>query len=144
MVIDQFAVTAGKDRRPVGQARPVLLAVVGREPSDAAFVRKHGAADRRSADAGWIGGGAGQANRAKSGREGQLSEKSMQNKVLSGFRLPGRGGTRLFLESSEPLKDREGESGMVWVYSVGRSGCQNGNPGLRALNWLSHLSGQAQ
>ena len=73
--------TAGQDRRPSGQARPVLLAAVGREPSDAAVVRKHGAADRRAAAANWIGGGGWQANSSKSGREEQVSEKSLQTKV---------------------------------------------------------------
>ena len=46
----QFAATAGEDRRPVGQAGPVLLALAGGKSSDTAFVRKHGAADRGAAD----------------------------------------------------------------------------------------------
>ena len=46
----EFAATAGEDRRPVGQAGPVLLALAGGKSSDTAFVRKHGAADRGAAD----------------------------------------------------------------------------------------------
>ena len=102
MVIDQFATTTGEDRRPVGQARPVLLAVAGGEPSDATVVWKHGAADRGAADG--IGSGGGQANRSKVGREGQVSEKSLQDKAFSGFPLPGRGWTRPFLSHRSRLR----------------------------------------
>ena len=57
VVFDQFAATAGEDLRSSGQARPVLLAAVGREPSDTAAVCGHGAADRRAAAADWMGSG---------------------------------------------------------------------------------------
>src|SRR5664279_3091871 len=43
---DQFAARAGENRRPVGQACPVLSAASGGKLSDAAVVRKHGVADR--------------------------------------------------------------------------------------------------
>ena len=55
LVADQLAATAGEDRRPFDQARPVLLAAAGGEPSDAAAVRKHGAADRGAAGASGVG-----------------------------------------------------------------------------------------
>ena len=42
---------AGEDRRSSDQARPVLLAAIGREPSDAAAIWKHGATARRLAGA---------------------------------------------------------------------------------------------
>ena len=48
LVADQLAATVGEDRRQIGQARPVLLAAAGGEPSDEAAVRQHGAADRRA------------------------------------------------------------------------------------------------
>jgi hypothetical protein len=51
VVVDQLAAAAGEDRRAVGKACPLLLAVVGREPSDAAPVRKHAAAHGGSAGA---------------------------------------------------------------------------------------------
>jgi hypothetical protein len=45
LVADQLATTAGEDRRQAGQARPVLLACVGRGPFDAPGVRGDSAAD---------------------------------------------------------------------------------------------------
>ena len=46
LVTDQFATAVGEDGRQAGQARPVLLADVGREPSHTAVVREHDPADR--------------------------------------------------------------------------------------------------
>jgi hypothetical protein len=40
-----LAVATGEDGRPAGKGCPLLLVIVGREPSDAAPVRKHAAAD---------------------------------------------------------------------------------------------------
>jgi hypothetical protein len=34
VVVDEHAVAIGEDGWPIGKARPVLLATVGREPSD--------------------------------------------------------------------------------------------------------------
>ena len=42
---DQFAAAAGEDGRQTGQARTVLLADAGREPSHTAVVREHDPAD---------------------------------------------------------------------------------------------------
>ena len=49
LVLDEPPATVGQDRRAAGETCPVLLADVGREPSDAAAVRSDGGADR------WIG-----------------------------------------------------------------------------------------
>jgi hypothetical protein len=51
VVVDQLAATVGKDRRAAGEACPLLLAIVGGEPSHAALVRKHAAADGGAAGA---------------------------------------------------------------------------------------------
>ena len=51
LVAGEFAATVGEDRRQASQARLVLLAAAGREPSDQAVVWKHGTADR------WAGAG---------------------------------------------------------------------------------------
>src|SRR6516164_6407755 len=40
----------------------------------------------------------------------------------------------------EPFKDKKGTSGSAWVYSVGNSGCQSGNPGLCDLSISSHFT----
>ena len=45
LLSDQLAAAVGEDGWPVGQARAVLLAAVGGEPSDEAVVWRHGAAD---------------------------------------------------------------------------------------------------
>jgi hypothetical protein len=57
LVTDQFATAAGENWRPIGQARSILLAFVGGEPSDAAAVWKHAATDGCAAAAdsvGWL------------------------------------------------------------------------------------------
>jgi hypothetical protein len=45
VVADEFAAAVGEDGRPTSEARSLLLGAVGREPSDAAPVWKHPAAD---------------------------------------------------------------------------------------------------
>jgi len=71
LVLDQSPAAAGQDGGTADQARPLLLAAVGRESSDAATVWKHGAAGPRghprAALADRIGGGGGQTNRSKEG-----------------------------------------------------------------------------
>jgi len=49
MVADEPAAPVGEDGRPGAKTRPVLLAAAGRDPSDAAPVWWHGAADRGAA-----------------------------------------------------------------------------------------------
>src|SRR5271157_5344120 len=46
LVADQLAATTGEDRRTAGETRPLLLAAVGREPSDEAAVRGDAGPDR--------------------------------------------------------------------------------------------------
>jgi hypothetical protein len=46
LVADQVAATTGEDRRPIDQARPVLLAAFGGEPSDPATVWSLAGQDR--------------------------------------------------------------------------------------------------
>ena len=45
LVADEFRATAGEHGRAIGEARPVLLAAVGGEPSDEAAIWRHDAAD---------------------------------------------------------------------------------------------------
>ena len=54
LVAHEFTATADEDRRPIGQARSILLTFVGRKPADAAAVWKHAAADRRAIVSGGI------------------------------------------------------------------------------------------
>jgi hypothetical protein len=54
LITHQLAATAGEDRWPSDQACPLLLATVGREPSYAAAVWEHGAADG-AAVPDWVG-----------------------------------------------------------------------------------------
>ena len=57
LVTDRFATAVGEDGRQAGQARPVLLADAGREPSHTAVVREHGTADRGAGGGDWVAGG---------------------------------------------------------------------------------------
>ena len=78
LVADQLAAAAGEDRRPVGEARPVLLAAVSGRSSDAAGVRIDFAKDLGVAPADWIGRGGRKENRLKEGGwDGEVSEKSL-------------------------------------------------------------------
>ena len=52
LVVEEPTTAAGENRRPSDQARSLLLAAVGREPSYAAPVWKHDAANRSAAAAG--------------------------------------------------------------------------------------------
>ena len=69
LVADQLAAAAGEDRRQGGQARPMLLADVGRKPPDQAAVRKHGTADRGAGDG--VDGGGGCSEIRRLGGEGR-------------------------------------------------------------------------
>ena len=51
VVVDELTAAAGEDRRATDQARSLLLATVGGEPSDAAVVGVDGAADCWAASA---------------------------------------------------------------------------------------------
>ena len=74
VVVDQLAAAAGEDRRTVGKACPLLLAIVGGEPTDAAPVWKHTAADRGFAAASRVGS-AGRRN--QSGRRRGVEGRSV-------------------------------------------------------------------
>jgi hypothetical protein len=49
LVAHEFTATVGEDRRAPGETCPLLLAAVGREPSDEAAIWEYGAADRGAA-----------------------------------------------------------------------------------------------
>ena len=74
LVADQFAAAIGEDGWPIGQARPVLLAAVGREPSDQAALRGDGRKNRRLAGADGVnGGGVWRKSTEKEERDGGVS-----------------------------------------------------------------------
>src|SRR5271169_974032 len=54
LVADQLAAAAGEVRWTAGETRPLLLAAVGREPSDEAALWEYGAADRGAVASGGI------------------------------------------------------------------------------------------
>jgi hypothetical protein len=91
VVIDQFAATAGEDWREAGKACSLLLAAVGGEPSDAAHVWKHAAADSGFATARWIGAAARQNQSGRRrGVEGGVSVKSLRNGANDGLWVPAK------------------------------------------------------
>jgi hypothetical protein len=54
LVADELAATAGEDGRRAGETCPLLLAAVGREPSDEAALWEYGAAARGAVASGGI------------------------------------------------------------------------------------------
>ena len=80
---------AGENRRPIDQTRPLLLAAAGREPFDAATVRKHVPVDRRAALAGRRGRRAGKRIVLRRGTEKCM--RNCLNERLPDFSAPGGG-----------------------------------------------------
>src|SRR5664280_1325454 len=54
LVVDESAATAGENGWKVGETCPLLLAAVGREPSDETALWEYGAADRGAVASGGI------------------------------------------------------------------------------------------
>jgi hypothetical protein len=128
VVVDQLAAAAGEDRRTVGKACPLLLAIVGGEPPDAAPVWKQTAADRGFATASGVGS-AGRRNQSgrRKGVEGAVSEKSLRNGANHGLfflakALPGASGS-LALERMQITIAAAATGSML-----SPQGKQNGNP----------------
>src|ERR1035438_10291173 len=69
--VTRLAAAADEDRRPADQARPVLLADAGREPSHTAAVRGDGRKDRRLAGGDGVEGGGGHSEIRRPGSEGR-------------------------------------------------------------------------
>jgi hypothetical protein len=79
LVADQFAAAAGEDTRQAGQARPMLLADAGREPSQTAAVRGHGPADRCAGGGDRVAGAMIQRNWAtQDARAGEVFAESIE------------------------------------------------------------------
>src|ERR1039457_2835878 len=72
LVADQLAAAAGEDGRTAGETCPLLLALVGGEPSDETVVWQYAPADSRSVASGGVARatGAGNRSRAKRGWRG--------------------------------------------------------------------------
>src|ERR1035437_8278518 len=87
LVADQFAATLGEDWWQADQARSVLLASVGRGPSDAAGVRGDSAADLGAAVTGGVrAGGLPGRKRGEEKREGWWSVRGIAPKHAKSFR----------------------------------------------------------
>ena len=71
LVVDQLAAATGENRRSIGQARTVLLADGGREPSDQAALGGDGRKDRRLAGADGVDAGDGRSEIRRPGGEGR-------------------------------------------------------------------------
>jgi hypothetical protein len=82
LVADQFATAVGEDRRTAGQTRPLLMAVAGGEPPDAATLWGHRQVDGFAALARGIEFAAGRRKYGESGRgDGEVSEQSHGKRV---------------------------------------------------------------
>jgi len=73
LVVDEPAAAIGEDGGRIGRARQVLLAAVGREPSDQAALWGDGRKDRRVAGADGVEGGGGCSEIRPPGRGGRRS-----------------------------------------------------------------------
>ena len=92
VVADQLAAAAGEDRRPVGEARPLLLAAAGRESPDAAAVWSHGTADRGAARTRRVGEPTTGSDFSDARDTGRQSVAGIgRNGSVSGFGVLGRG-----------------------------------------------------
>jgi hypothetical protein len=78
LVADEFAATVGEDGWPIGQARPVLLADVGREPSDQAALLCDGRKDRRVAGPDGVDVGDRRSEIRRPGGEGRRGVRGMR------------------------------------------------------------------
>ena len=74
LVAHEFAATTGEDGRTAGEARTVLLALMGGGPSDEAALQEYGAADRGAVASGGIAEAvAGRSIQSQEGTEGFLT-----------------------------------------------------------------------
>ena len=92
---DQFAAAAGEDGWTAGEACPLLLAPVGREPSDETVVWQYAPADRRAVASGGIAEavGAGKSIQSQKGTEGCLTKPDRKAAVSSCGTRVGADGT---------------------------------------------------
>jgi len=79
VVADELAAAAGENGRSAGEACPILLALAGREPSDAPAVRGHAAPDRVVAPASGIGGPPTEPTSATRGRRTEGCQRRRSN-----------------------------------------------------------------
>jgi hypothetical protein len=85
LVADQLAAAPAENRRTVDQARTLLLAAAGGEPSDAPALWQHAAEDRGAAIARGIGDPQGGADIGDAGGwKGELSAESIGKTAFSG------------------------------------------------------------
>jgi len=132
---DRFPGIAGHFRRQAHQARPLLLATAGGEPSDAAAVRCHGAADLRVAAASGVGGtGWKQENRPTRRVETERCLSNGRERRDSAVLGPsGRARTPPSEGESDAREEGlhpEGSKAGNWVYAGLESGAEKGNPGF--------------
>jgi len=93
LVADQLAATVGEDRRQADQARPVLLASVGRGPSDTPGVRGDSTADLGAAVTGGVrAGGLPGRKGSEEKKEGRWSVRELGPKrtKVAGWHPTGR------------------------------------------------------
>ena len=130
LLAHQPAAEAGENRRPNDQARALLLAAVGREPSDAPPLRVDGTADRVAAPASRIGQPPPPSGTsATKGRGGKSVGDIGQTRASVGFGENQEGRHRpVRWRLHDPNRLRV-VFGAVWWYGVRRPGTYNGNSG---------------
>ena len=116
LVVDQFAAAAGENGRTAGETCPLLLAVVGGEPSDETVVWQYAPADRRAVASGGIARavGAGKSIQSQEGTEGCLTKPDGKAAVSSLGTGVGANGT--LSQALRPAKEKI----VRWNPSIGR------------------------
>ena len=107
LVADEFAATAGEDRRTAGETCPLLLAFAGGEPSDEAALWEYGAADRGAVAFGGIAEAvAGKSIQSQEGTERCLTKPVRKAVVNScGDRVGAHGTLRRTLGPAKENND---------------------------------------
>src|ERR1035437_7045784 len=121
LVFDELAAAVGEDGRTAGETCPVLLAMVGREPSDAAAVCQHVGTDSWAVASVGIAEAAAPKNTILlSPRNGEVSQKAGSGSC--GDRLSGSGKGRLGLGGTiwEKILCSEGPTGGKQEYTPNR------------------------
>ena len=88
LVADELAAAPRENRRPIGQARSILLVVTGGKSSDEAAVWEYGGADRCAAAADWIGAAAGKRICRNQGKTERYWRNRFKIRVLVVFLYP--------------------------------------------------------
>jgi hypothetical protein len=116
LVAYEFAAAAGENRRPVGEARAVLLADAGGERTDPAVVWGDGAKDCRLAGGNWLERGCWRSkSQPKSGRDGEVCMEVAEKPGFGDFDVFGRGRKVTLSRRRGASAQKNATRGLDWM-----------------------------